>query len=593
MQSEDTFIRHTYNRFLIPTILALLGTTFSSFGNTLLAGAFLGKEVLSVMNILSSFTFLFALFGCLISIGAVSRSSIALGRQDYETAGRYEWLSLVLSIAVPLAVSIPCLIGFRGLFTMLGADEEALIIGGTYGRLVIAFGFLNTLMYFPFNFLRMTGKGRYGMYAFGAMGILDVMLVYVFLKLGMGPTGVALGYIISMAVANGAGLFFLFTKNTLFKMQPPPAKIIPTMLVTILSFGGASALNNLCKMLRTVALNLIVAAYLGKAGLQSLAVGCSIINLASASVTGFGQAVSPIVGVLFGEWDRKGQRQAIRISVIYALVFHVILAALIIIFAPGISSAFGISDPEHIRQTVVLVRLVAISLIPSAIMNIFIYYYSAITENRCAMLLTVMHALVFVVAFTALHLSLDPSSRYGIAFITAELADLVVMALYSALRRKQNPGLEGILLERKEYADRFFSTESDGTEEGAVEASGKVVAFCEENDVSPSLCMKLPLVVEELIVVLAKHCFSGSSSKVDIRISLVEERVLMRMRCEGAAFNPIEWYLEKKRRLSPEELMEDECFGMNVVEKLSNDVKYSSMFDVNNLIVSMGGSGKA
>ncbi|MBQ7583796.1 MAG: hypothetical protein IJT24_04220, partial [Lachnospiraceae bacterium] len=181
MQTEDIFIRRTYSRFLTPTILALLGTTFSSFGNTLLAGHFLGKEVLAVMNILSSFTFLFAMLGCLISVGAVARSSIAVGREDFRTAGKYQWLSLVLSIAIPVIISFPCLLNFREVFTMLGGDQEAYLVGATYGRLVIAFGFLNTLMYFSFNFLRMIGKGGYGMYSFGAMGILDVILVYFFL----------------------------------------------------------------------------------------------------------------------------------------------------------------------------------------------------------------------------------------------------------------------------------------------------------------------------------------------------------------------------------------------------------------------------
>ena len=200
-----------------------------------------------------------------------------------------------------------------------------------------------------------------------------------------------------------------------------------------------------------------------------------------------------------------------------------------------------------------------------------------------------MHALILVVAFTAIHLSISASELYGIAFITAELFDFAVMAALSAIRRKRNPKLKGILLEQETFAEKFFSTVSDGTEDGAVETSKHLVEFCEENDVSPALCIKLPLVVEELLVVLARHCFTDKSSKIDVRISLVEEKVLMRLRCEGATFNPIEWYREKKEKLSPEEFMEDECFGMNVVEKLVNDVKYTSIFDVNNLIVTMGG----
>ena len=578
MISEDVFIRRTYNRFLMPTVFALLGTTFSAFGNTILAGNILGKEVLGVMNIMSSFTFLFAMFGCLISIGAASRSSIAIGRGDYDSAGKYEWLALVLSIALPVVISLPCLLDFRGLFLLLGGDAEDYYIGASYGKLVIAFGFLNTLMYFPFNFLRMIGKGRYGMYSFGVMGILDVVLVYVFLKLGMGPAGVALGSIISMIAANAAGLYFLFSKNSLFRMIRPPRKDLGVMFTTIATFGGAAALNNLCKVLRTVAMNLLVVRSLGQEGLQSLAVGCSIINLASASVTGFGQAASPIIGVLYGERDMKGQRQALRISVIYSLVFHTLLAVIIMLFASQIAALFGISSAEHITRTAFLIRLVAVSLIPASVMNVMIYYYTAIGEYRCSLILTVMHGLVLVVAITAVCLRISPSDLYGTSFIFAELLDFGIMAV---LRIRKKP--------EQVYAEKFFSTVSDGTEDGAVNTSRQVTEFCEENDVSPALCMKLPLVVEELLVILARHCAADRSFRIDVRISLAEGKVLMRLRCEGATFNPIEWYRDRKERLTPEELMEDECFGMNVVDRLVNDVKYSSIFDVNNLIVTMDG----
>lgn len=540
------------------------------------------------MSIVSSFTFLFAMLGCLISVGAAANASIAIGKGAFVNAGRYEWLALVLSLVVPFAISIPCLIGFDKLFVMLGADAAAVRLGAVYGRIVVGCGFLNTFMYFPFNFLRLIGKGRYGMYSFGAMGILDVALVYLFLRLGMGATGVALGYIISMAAANAAGLYFLLKKNELFKMVRPKSRNRTLkMSIDIARFGSAAGLNNLCKTVRTAVMNVLIARYLGADGLQSFAVGCSIINLASASVTGFGQAVSPIIGVLHGERDRKAERQAVKISQFYSLIFHSIVAVLICICAVPIVQAFGITGEAHIKDTVLLVRLVGLSFIPASMMNIFIYHYTAIGENKGAMLLTVMHSFVLIWVLSAIHLGIAANEWYGIAFITAELFDLLVMMLYSIVRRKRDASLEGVLLEQVDYAEKFFSTVTDGTEEGAVSVSGQVVSFCEENQVSDALCMKLPLVVEELLVVLGKHCKTDTGSNIDVRISLVQEKVLMRMRCEGAIFNPVEWYLEKKSTLSPEDFMIDDCFGMGVVENLVSDVKYTSTFGVNNLIVAM------
>ncbi len=540
------------------------------------------------MNILSSFTFLYAMLGCLISMGAAAICSIAVGREDSKTAGRYEWLALVLSVSVPVIISALCLLNFKGLFMILGGDPESYAIGAAYGRLVIAFGFLNTLMYFPFNFLRLIGKGRYGMYSFGAMGIIDIILVYLFLKLGMGPTGVALGYIISMLAADASGMFFLIKKNRLFKMIRPAGNEIPGMCKKIASFGGAAGLNNLCKMGRTMVMNMLINRYLGKDGLQSFAVACSVINLTSASFTGFAQAVSPIIGVLYGERDRKGQRQAVRISIFYSVIFHTVLAFVLMIFAAPVARAFGITGEDHIADTAFLIRLVGVSLIPASVMNIFIYYYTAIAENRISRILTLMHSFVLIVGLSALHLMTGGGDLYGIAFITAELLDFGVMIILSYIKRRKNKDLEGVLLEHKVYAEKFFSTVSDGSEDGAVDTSGQVVSFCEENGVSAALCMKLPLVVEELLVVLATHCFDKPGSDIDVRISLVGEEVLIRLRCEGATFNPVEWYFEKKRTLSPEDFMMDESFGMNVVEKLVHDVKYTNTFGVNNLIVTMG-----
>lgn len=587
MMKNDYLIKHTFRRYLGPTILALLGTTFSSFGNTLLAGRFLGKDALAAMSLMSSFTFLYAMLGCLISIGAATRSSISMGCEDFETAAKYEWMSLVLSLAIPIIISVPCLIRFDALYAWLGGNEAAYAIGAGYGKLVIAFGFLNTLMYFPFNFLRLIGKGRYGMYSFGAMGIIDVILVYAFLKAGMGPVGIALGYILSMLLANVAGIYFLFTKNHLFKMKVPEAALVLRMLKNIAFFGSSAGLNNLCRMLRTVVLNRIVSTYLGDDGLASLAVGFSVINLASSSVTGFGQAISPMIGILHGERDRNGQRQTLKISIINAMAFHAIVAFVIVIFAQPIAGFFGISGSDHLADTALLVRLVAISLIPSAVINILIYYYSAIGENRCAMVMTIMHVLVFNAVLAAIHFSFDRSNWYALSFILAELLDIPVMVLYSMIRRKIRPDLCGVLLEDSSYSENFFMTVSDGSEEGAVKTSGEVVAFCEENDVSPALCLKLPLVVEELLVVMARHCKTDTSFKIDVRISLVEEEVVMRMRCPGTTFNPIEWFRDRKSKLSMEEFMEDESFGMNMVDKIVSKVKYSNVFDMNNLIVSM------
>ena len=77
-ETNDYFIRKTLQKYLIPTIFSILGTTMVGFINTILAGQALGKEALTAMNLLSSFTFLFAMLGCFLSFFPLSSSCVSV-----------------------------------------------------------------------------------------------------------------------------------------------------------------------------------------------------------------------------------------------------------------------------------------------------------------------------------------------------------------------------------------------------------------------------------------------------------------------------------------------------------------------------------
>ena len=66
-ETNDYFVKKILRKYLVPTVLTLLGTTVASFANNILAGRMLGRDALTSMNIVSSFSFLFAMLGCLIS----------------------------------------------------------------------------------------------------------------------------------------------------------------------------------------------------------------------------------------------------------------------------------------------------------------------------------------------------------------------------------------------------------------------------------------------------------------------------------------------------------------------------------------------
>lgn len=582
--ADGKYVQNTLIKHEMATIVAVLGVTISTFGNTLLAGRFIGKSALAAMNILSSFTFLYAMIGCLVSVGAASKAAVALGKHDYDMAGKYEKVAFGLSIIIPTIISAICLINLRWFMSFLGFDNELYMMSVDYGKVVLVGGIFNTLMYFPFNFLRIDGRAKYSMWIFSLMGVLDLILVYVLLSLGFGLTGVAMGNVLSMMIADFIGLAFIFSKKSNIHMVKLEKKDIVPITGSALYAGSASGLNNLCKVFRTIWLNSLVLRFLGTDGVSVLAIGCAIINFASAAVTGFGMAMYPLVGVLYGEHDSDGQKKVMNGSLKNSSVVMISLGIVLCIFAENVARAFGITEPELIGQAALMIRLVAISLIPATYMNEYIYYYTAIGENVAAMTFTVLHSFILVVLMISAHLRIDASTWYGVEFIFVEFVDFAILWGYSKYKRAKDHNLKTILLTPKRSDEIFFSAVSSGTYDDNMALVEKVEDFCRDNKVSFK-GIRIPMVVEEISILMANHCLKEDYTGIDVKISVLRNTIIVRTRCGGEMFNPVTWFAHEEEIDSDSE----ELFGMRMVDKMATDIRYTQLFGLNNVIVTMEG----
>ena len=144
LENNNYFVKHTLNKYLIPTIISLLGSTMITFVNSLLTGNMYGKEALAAMNLVNPITFIFAMFGCLISIGGATGASIAMGKEEDAQVNAYATLSLLLSVAVPLIFSTVGILFFEPLMGLLGARGALFEAAAGYGRVMLAGGLFTT-----------------------------------------------------------------------------------------------------------------------------------------------------------------------------------------------------------------------------------------------------------------------------------------------------------------------------------------------------------------------------------------------------------------------------------------------------------------
>ncbi|MCR5796331.1 MAG: hypothetical protein K6G63_00220 [Eubacterium sp.] len=590
MNNSNRFIQQTIKKYIIPTILGILGSTIVGFVNTLLAGQCLGKDALTAMNILTSFTFLYAMFGCLINIGASTIASVAMGRGDDKTVGEYEVFAFATSIIVPIVVSVVIIIFLRPILFLLGADETLYAFMRSYALITIIFGFLTTLMYFPFNFLRVDGRAQVTMLIFGAMALVDIVLLIIFLKLGMGLKGVAIANTLGTGTANilGIGILF-FGKNRQIVPRIPSADNILLYVIYTCRTGAPSGLNNLCNMARTMMINATVLSILGRDEASEFAVACTILNFASAVVFGPGQTIVPLIGVFYGEKDYLSIKTTMRQVTKSSLILIVSVAILIMAFAYPLLHFFGIRTTNIFSGGTIAIWFAALSMIPSTVLNIYIFYYSTVREVGISLALTFCRAFLFVVMLVNVLIGVGLGKWYMSSFVLGELLTIAVMFGLANMKRKKNPEKKSVLLleEIEEYNVIAFSVPGD--KDGAVEASRQVEEFFEDKDFSPKLVMQLSLALEELLVICGEKCLENNNTMFeDVRIMIYNNSsIILRIRCGGKMFDPIEWYREREANMTPEEMLENMSMGIRMIDKKSKAILYKRTLGVNNLIVEL------
>lgn len=589
MKSNSYFINATLKKYLIPTILSILGTTATAFINSLLAGYFLGQDALAAMNVVSAFTFLFAMLGCLISIGASICASVALGREDRETADDCATAALGASILLPLLVAAPLLLFFHPFFILTGGNEALYQITRDYAGIMLSCGFLTTLTYYPFNFLRLDGRGELSTLVFTFMCVLDAALVFLALRLGMGLTGFAAATMTATGAADLLGLCFLFFgKGSQVRLRRIPLRRLPSLLEGIWNRGSSSALNNLCNMLRTLFLNAWIFRMAGKDSVSIFAVACALINFTAASVGGCGQTVAPLTGVFYGERDTVSLRLLIKSAVRYAIGIHTGLFLLLLPGAPFVAAAFGMTDPRLAPLTVNALRIVAFSLIPAAVANVYIYYYMAVRYTKLSCLLTVTRSFALLAPLAWLFLAVGNDALMYLAFPLTEAGTLLLMYVLCRFLRRGNEKTDLLLIDNEIEQDekRILAFSVPGSQEGAVDASKKLSAFCEEQELPPRLSMLLPLALEELLVLMNERCLENRPDRYsDIRVFLDRNQILLRIRCGGKLFDPVSWHQARAETMTKEELLEDDSLGIRMIEKEAVSIRFSQIFGVNHLIV--------
>lgn len=612
LSDNDRFLRTAFNRQLLPAILSVGGVMVSTMANSIIAGNLLGHEALAVMSIASPIYFIFATIGSLAGVGGTALAAWCIGRNDSRGSHRAFTLSAVLALGTSLLLTLLGLLLLDPFITALGAEGELHTLAKPYVTLFLLGGIGVAGIYPPYFFLKLEGRLRLSVVLFVCLALLNVGLDFFFvLAADMGYAGIAAGTAVANVAAAVVGWACLLRGGSFRLCSLRGYWREAGRLVTA---GSPAALNNLCNVVRSIALNRIIFSLAMETGLSSFNIVTTASNLALMVINGLAQTTIPFIGVFSSERDTASIRQLEKRAILEGAAMILPVSILLAVFSRPFCTLFGVTAPEVLAQSAPAVAIFAISLLPAMISTILVNYYQSSGLTGLANLFTACRALFLVVLSALLLAPVLRVKAVWLAFTLTELLSWVVLAAALAVYRRRHPERRGLLLleSRYEKEGRYISFSVHSSLEDIMEASRCISEFCETNQLDAQRSMLISLSLEEMLISIKEHCFPQEDDRdVSIRILISEgERtgdsaVVLRIRCSGTPFNPIAYYeaRQAERTAAPDgpapsdgdgmdgldaldglELLDD-SLGIAMIVSSAKLVDYKSTFGVNNLTI--------
>ena len=581
---NDYLIRSTYRSFMVASVLSALTVMLGQLIDNIIVGQFLGVSKLGTMGIISPIGFLFAAVGMVGNTGGSILASRALGRGDTDEVRNV--FSVMVFFGAVIGVALTCfgLVFAPQLAALLGAEGELTAYSVQYLR-----GFLLGAVPMILNssltpFVQIDGSVRLPMASVLVMTVSDVIvdLLVVFLFNGS-MFGIALASAVSYWLGFAVLLIHFRKKKRLLRLARP--RNAGAAYGKMFGLALPIVVNSSSDLFRTVILNHLLAA-VSVGAVAVMNVRGQAQNFVGALALGASMAVTPVVGMFFGEEDRGALEKSLRVALRDALVITGIAAVLLLLF-PGVFTALlGLRDPETVAMSNIALRCFAVSLPVRAAALIIGRFYQTTGHAPAAVFLSVGEALLYPLLMSFLLIHPLGTTGVWLAFPIAEALTLVTVFVFVLLRGDRRESFKKrLLMLRAEFggkeADKLSVSIGNSMDE-VMEMARSVYAFGEARGVSKETMDKVSLCIEEMAGNIVQHSFKpGEKRWFDLLVYVKPEAIVLRMRDNGRPFDPLA-RLREQAESDPEKNL-----GLKVINGITDNFEYRNGIGLNICVMTL------
>lgn len=579
--TNDYLTKKVFRSYLAISIMAMIAATIGMLVDGIVIGQFLGQECVSAFGIASPVFIFVAAAAGIFSNGGTACCSNHIGRGSSDTVRLNFTVTIVGTLVLGILLTVVCLFWGDALAGFLGASGELTKYTGDYIRGIGIGGIPIMLSQVLMYYIRLDNDSKLSFISTLFMTATNITLDILFgtiLHMGMFGMGLAtsISYLICLLVC---ATHFL-KKDNIFKLTSMKNGF--SELKDVIVTGIPSALNRACMTVRGIFLNHLLMTLGGSLAVSALAVQNNINQLLSSVTMGVGMTTMLMVGIFFGERDKKALSKTLKVSLRSGVLLSLITIFLVIIFAQPLVGLFLNSSPEGKALAVRSLRLFCVSLPFSLVCVVLLNYYQCTKNLFMANLICICHGLLFVVAVSwGLSFALKTDGVW-VSFLIAELLTLLVVVVVSKVKCGHWPkSLSDIMLLPKGFEpedEHILNLSLKNDMNQVLELSRRVEEFCSKYSKDEEKIAKLALCIEEMAGNIVRHGFKDNREHfIDIRIIVSEDSIIFRMRDDGMKFNPIQ-YADKNQK-------DVDAMGIAVIQKIAVNMEYSVANELNNLMI--------
>lgn len=584
--SEFKLLTRLFFKLLPYQILLIVINAINGIVDSLYASNAIGKTAMSAIGLYGPLNhFLYA-----ASIMFVSGSQILYGRylsRERKHINSIFSVNIIISLALAVFTSLVLVLGvFTGGTRLLVNEEPDLtmlnqyILGQAIGIPALVIG--QQL----FSFLSLENQTKRTMIAsitcFAFNGILDHFFV---ISMSMGTFGLGL----STSVSNYVFLFVLaiyyITGKSEWSFSFKDFRWKDA--IDIMKLGYPGAISRFVEMFRCFIVNFLVIQYVGTVGVSAFAASNSFLAIIWSVPFGMTAVARMLFSISIGEQDRKSLVNVMKIILTKCMLIMIGIVALLVIFAEPLTMMFYQDKSAPVYEMTVMGFRILPLCMPLSLISLHFSCFAQNSERKAlSLILPVIDGAVGVTVCSFILIPIMKINGLYISNVLNGVICLTVIVISAVIETRRFPtSMEGLMAIPRNIGvneDQRIDITIKNIDE-AVDISSRIVDFCKDRGIDKRRSFFAGLCMEEMAANIVEHGFTkdSKSHSVDIRVIVMGDKLILRLRDDCAEFDP------SARAQTMKSGNDGKNIGIKLVYSLAEKVDYQNLLGLNVLTITI------